>query len=217
MSDEPLQTQLSQCLRRYMGRFDHLLTVIIETCDRKAAQDGRKPADISRIVHEVRAILAIDAEYKTLMRNRKKFIERKKKIRKLQSQLDDLTKKLIGVGTALSAKQQALYNYLAESARLQKSFAESPRVSLREVIANAQLIAPAVALPDFGVRRVFPCFPWMPSVDVMKLGLEESGKLDENVPMVAANTICMDEVETKRSAAVDNDYSDSSSEGEPSA
>ena len=213
MSEEPLQTQLSQCLRRYMGRFDNLLTVIIETCDRKAAQDGRKPADISSIVHEVRGILAIDAEYKSLMRNRKKFIERKKKIRKLQSQLDDLTKKLIGIGTALSAKQQALYNYLAESSRLQKSFAESPRVSLREIMANAQLIAPAVALPDFGARRVFP---WMPSVDVMKLGLEESGKLDENVPMVAANTICMDEVETKRSAAVDDEYSDSSSEGEPS-
>ena len=208
MSEQTLREQLRHCLTRYLFQFDHLLNLIVETCDRSSADQARKPAEADRILREVRTILAIDAEYKSLVRMRKEFAVRNRQIKKLQERLDGLNKSLIDVSTVLSSKQKALYNFLANSRRMQKSLAENPRVTARELLADAQLTAAAAS----GARTFPSLWPWMPDVDVMTRGIQQEETTEAAVPKVAASSICMDEVETQRSAASIDSRSEDSSE-----
>ena len=199
MSEQTLREQLRHCLTSYLLHFDGLLSLIVDTCHRSSADQARKPVEADRIVREVRTILTIDAEYKSLLQMRKDFAARKRQIKKLQKRLDGLNKTLIDVSTVLSSKQKALYNFLATSRRMQKSLAENPRVTPRELLADAQLTAPAAS-----GARIVPStteWPWMPDVDVMTRGIEQEETTEVAVPKVAASSICMDEVETQRSAA----------------
>jgi hypothetical protein len=134
--------------------------------------------------------------------------ERQDRIEELERTLAGLCSRVNQFAQSLSASQIALQNCVAVASKLKKGVSERRNVTTGDIVRSAHTIAPAAS----GARRSEQTFPWMPSIPQMQSGalVVEGGEVA--VPTVAAHSVPLEPVQTKRTPVLPGETEGSSEE-----
>ncbi|KAH0788404.1 hypothetical protein GPJ56_007706 [Histomonas meleagridis] len=198
----PLIAELSNCLFAYKETFLRILTCIQNACDSHKTYD-------SSIIIQVQDLLSIDAELKRHLSKVDQWNERQAQIKALEEELSQLSGRVNKFAKTLSSTETALQGCLMLANKLQKGVIQRRQLStIDEIFNTAKLIGPAAS----GSWRTDFTYPWMPDPMQMQSGAIKTETVAITTPNVAAHSVSMDPIMTKRELALPEDYESTSTE-----